>query len=483
MIINSYQFLAFFIVVFCLYYFILKEKTKAQNWLLLLTSYVFYGFANWKMIPLLLLSTVAFYGMGMAISKASSVKKSSWLTTFGVLLGIGILLYFKYLNFFIESFSVLFNAMGLQTNWSTFNIIMPIGVSFFTFKLISYVVEVSRRKIEPCTDFVAFATFVAFFPTIMAGPIDRPNKFIPQLRQKRIFNYDQTVDGCRQIMWGMFKKMVIADNLALIINNVWSDIHSQTGSNLLLAAIFLSIQFYTDFSGYSDMAIGVGKILGFRVTRNFHYPFFTRNMAEFWRNWHMSLTSWVTDYVFMPLNVKFRNIGNAGIILATIINMVVIGLWHGANWTYGLFGLYNGLLFIPLILSGSFNKKSKLKANKFGLPFFSDFLKMIGVFFLFAFGTVIFRANSLGQAFDYFVGLFSPSIFSSLSILNRSLAYVLFFTIMMFIVEWFQREKEHGMDLTGIKNGVLRWCIYITIIFVTCRFMQTNPSPFIYFQF
>jgi alginate O-acetyltransferase complex protein AlgI len=450
---------------------------------LLVSSYVFYGFANWKMIPLLLLSTAAFYFLGMAISKTSNPKKSSWLTTFSVILGICILLYFKYFNFFIESFSALFNTIGLQTNWSSFNIIMPIGVSFFTFKLISYVVEIHRGKIEPDTDFVSFATFVAFFPTIMAGPIDRPNKFIPQLHQKRVFNYDLTVDGCRQILWGMFKKMVIADNLALIINNVWLDIPGQTGSTLLLAAIFLSIQFYTDFSGYSDMAIGVGKILGFQVTRNFNYPFFTRNVAEFWRNWHMSLTSWVTDYVFMPLNIKFRNLGNAGIILAVIINMVIIGLWHGSNWTYGLFGLYNGLLFIPLILSGSLNNKNKLKTNKFRLPSLTDFLKMIGVFLLFTFGTVIFRADNLGQAFEYLGGLFNPSIVSYFSTINHDIDITILFTIIMFIIEWFQKDKEYGMDLSGINNGFLRWCVYLTTIFIIWAFMQPNQSPFIYFQF
>lgn len=483
MIINSFNFFLFFTVAFCLYYFLLNKNTKAQNLLLLLLSYFFYGFANWKMVPLLLLSTTVFYWLGVKIYGISDQKKSSLLTTLGVVLGVGILMYFKYLNFFIESFSALFNAIGLRTIGSSFNIIMPIGLSFFTFKLISYVIEISRGKMEPCMDFIAFATYIAFFPTIMAGPIDRPNHFIPQLHKKRVFSYDLTVDGCRQIMWGIFKKMVIADNLAIVINKVWSDIPSQTGGTLLLTAILLSIQFYTDFSGYSDMAIGVGKILGFQVTRNFHYPFFTRNVSEFWRNWHMSLTSWVTDYVFMPLNIKFRNYGDIGTILAIIINMVVIGLWHGANWTYALFGLYNGLLFIPIILSGSLFKKSKLKANKFGFPYFADLLKMIGVFMLFALGTVIFRADNLGQAFEYLNGLFSPTILSQPQILSKSLALAIMFTIIMFIFEWYQREKEYAMDLSGISSSVLRWGIYIIVILTTCVFMQTNPSPFIYFQF
>ncbi|KAA6306840.1 Peptidoglycan O-acetyltransferase, partial [termite gut metagenome] len=231
------------------------------------------------------------------------------------------------------------------TNWSTFNIIMPLGISFFTFKLISYVIEVHRQHIEPTTDVVTFATYVAFFPTIMSGPIDRPNSFIPQLQSKRIFNYDLAVDGCRQILWGMFKKMVVADNCATAVNKIWTEYQGESGGQLLLVAVLFAFQLYADFSGYSDMAIGVGKLLGFKITKNFNYPFFKTNIAEFWRGWHISLTSWLTDYVFMPLNIKFRSIGKWGTIVAIIITFVLVGLWHGANWTFAVFGLYHGLLY------------------------------------------------------------------------------------------------------------------------------------------
>lgn len=483
MIFNSIDFLVFFVLVFYLYYFPLKEKTKAQNWLLLLASYVFYGIADWKMLPLLFIATTIFYILGLTI-QTSNQKKASLYTTLGVLAGVGILFYFKYFNFFIEPFAELFNSIGFKANWGTFNIILPIGISFFTFKLISYVIEIHRGKIEPTKDFTVFASYVAFFPTIMAGPIDRPNNFIPQLKNKRSFNYDLAVDGCRQILWGMFKKMVIADNLAVFVNAVWADIPEHSGGVLVIMAILYTIQMYADFSGYSDMAIGVGKILGFRIAKNFSYPFFSRNISEFWRTWHMSLTSWLTDYVFMPLNVKFRNLRNLGLILAIVINMLAVGLWHGANWPSALFGLYNGLLFVPLILSGSLFKKKKLKTTKLGLPTLNDFLKMVGTFLLITFGLIIFRGNNIGESWEYFAGIINITEFFKNTVGIGLLFPVLGLTIIMFIVEWIQRDKEYPIQsIGGKKNRILRWLGYSLIIFLIGMFMHSEESPFIYFQF
>lgn len=480
MIFNSFSFLIFFVVVFFLYYFPLKEKTKAQNWLLFIASYVFYGIADWKMIPLLLSATTIFYILGIAIQK-STERKSSLFTSLGVVLGVGILLYFKYLNFFIESFSDLFNAIGLKTNWGTFNIILPLGISFFTFRLISYVIEINRGKIEATKDFVVFATYVSFFPTILSGPIDRPNNFIPQLKSKRLFNYDLAVDGYRQILWGLFKKVVIADNLTAFINSAWSDIPSQSGSTLFIAAILYSIQMYADFSGYSDMAIGVGKLLGFRITKNFNYPYFTRNVAEYWRNWHISLTSWLTDYVFMPLNIKFRNLGILGLIFAIVINMLTVGLWHGANWTFALFGLYHGLLFIPLILSGSFFKKKKLKTTKFGLPSINDFLKMVGTFLLVTLGLIVFRADDISQAFTFLTGLVDMSIFS-IPPLNREVLIPIFFSFILFLIEWNSRKLEFPISQLKFKKP-LRYLIYYTIILAMIWYGNFGAKEFIYFEF
>jgi len=482
MIFNSFSFSIFFIIVFFLYYFPLKNKTKAQNWLLLFASYFFYGFADWRMVPLLLVSTIIFYFLG--ILTQNNLKKSSFFTTLGVLLGICFLLYFKYLNFFIESFANLFNSIGLNVNSGAFDIIIPLGISFFTFRLISYLIEVKRGQIEATRDFVSFATYIAFFPTIMSGPIDRPNSFIPQLQTKRLFNYNLVVNGCRQLLWGLLQKMVIADNLSDIINSIWQDIPNQSGSTLLIIAALYSIQLYTDFSGYSHMAIGIGKIFGLKITKNFNMPYFSRNIAEFWRNWHMSLTSWLTDYIFIPLNIKFRNLGRTGIILAIIINMVLVGLWHGPNWTFVVFGFYHGLLFIPLIISGTIFKKKKLKVNRYGLPSFFDFFKIIGTFLLWTISLVIFKAETVSIALDYLSEVFSLSTFSFPKFTDvNNIIKVSMFSMVFIISEWLTRKKEFVTEDLELKlNKFFRWSLYIVMIFIIIM-LGGNEQAYIYFQF
>lgn len=482
MVFNSLLFLLFFSAVFLIYWFPLKNTTKGQNIFLLLASYFFYGYADWRMLPLLIIATLIFFYLGKAISGAKTENQGYWLTFVGVALGVGTLLYFKYFNFFIESFASLFNAMGLQTNLHTFNIIMPLGISFFTFRLLSYIIDIYRGKGEPTNDIIAFGAYVAFFPCLLSGPIDRP-AFIKQLQAKREFNYEQAVDGCRQILWGLFKKVVVADNCATYVDKVWGDIGGQTGSTLALAAVLYSFQMYADFSGYSDMAIGVGKLIGFRIAKNFNYPFFALNVADFWRRWHMSLTSWLTDYVFMPLNIRFRDWGNAGMILAIIINMVVVGMWHGANWTFAVFGLYHGLLFVPLILSGAFFKKAKLTTNRLGLPVIQDFGRMLLTFSFVTFGLMIFRADTIAQAWEYMSGICNASLLQAPWLMNR-LYYIpqFFFIVIMMFVEWLQRTKEHGLALDGIYNKTLRYGIYGLLV-VLLIWVGGHADTFIYFQF
>jgi len=483
MVFNSIPFVLFFVVVFFVYWMLLKRNTKAQNVFLLVASYFFYGYADWKMLPLLMVSTVVFYLLGIGIGRAKTEKAASWLKVLGVVLGVGLLFYFKYLNFFISSFSDLFESMGLHTNWHTFNIIMPLGVSFFTFRLISYVLDIHNDEIEPTKDVVDFATYVAFFPCILSGPIDRP-KFINQLKQKREFNYDHAVDGMRQILWGLFKKIVVADNCAVFVDKVFTTYTEQSGSSLLLAAVFCAFQVYADFSGYSDMAIGVGKLLGFSITRNFNNPFFALNMADFWRRWHISLTSWLTDYVFTPLSFQFRRWGKAGMILAIIINMVLVGMWHGANWTFAAYGLYHGLLFVPLVFSGAFMKKTKITTNRFGLPIVKDVSKMLLTFTLVVVGLIIFRSDSLWQAWEYFIGMLqfgtlraSYRFFVQSDVWTSSL-----FSILMLVVEWFQKDKSHGLEVSNIKYGWLRYVVYyLLIVLILNNFGE--EKTFIYFQF
>lgn len=482
MIFNSLTFLLFFIAVFLIYWFPLKNTTRGQNIFLLLASYFFYGYADWKMLPLLIVATLIFYYLGKAIAGAKSEKQGYWLTFAGVALGVGTLLYFKYFNFFIESFASLFNAVGLHANLHTFNIIMPLGISFFTFRLLSYIIDIYRGKGQPTDDIISFGTYVAFFPCILSGPIDRPT-FIKQLQEKREFNYDQAVDGCRQILWGLFKKIAVADTCAIYVDQVWDDIIGQHGSTLVVAAILYSFQMYADFSGYSDMAIGVGKLMGFKITKNFNYPFFALNIADYWRRWHMSLTSWLTDYVFMPLNIKFRDWGNWGMILAIIINMVIVGMWHGANWTFAAFGLYHGLLFVPLILSGAFFKKAKLQTNRLGLPVLKDFGRMVLTFGLVTIGLILFRAPSISDAWDAGCTICSSTLWAAPYMLfAQDMVFIAIGILVMMGVEWVQKAQDHGLVLEHMKSRVWRYAIYIVLI--AMMLWKSDPGDaFIYFQF
>ena len=482
MIFNSLTFLLFFIAVFLIYWFPLKNTTRGQNIFLLLSSYFFYGYADWKMLPLLIVATLIFYYLGKAIAGAKNEKQGYWLTFAGVALGVGTLLYFKYFNFFIESFASLFNAVGLHANLHTFNIIMPLGISFFTFRLLSYIIDIYRGKGQPTDDIIAFGTYVAFFPCILSGPIDRP-AFIKQLQEKREFSYDQAVDGCRQILWGLFKKIVVADTCAIYVDQVWGNIANQNGSTLVVAAILYSFQMYADFSGYSDMAIGVGRLMGFKITKNFNYPFFALNIADYWRRWHMSLTSWLTDYVFMPLNIKFRDWGNWGMMLAIIINMVVVGMWHGANWTFAAFGLYHGLLFVPLILSGVFFKKAKLQTNRLGLPVLKDFGRMVLTFGLVTIGLILFRAPSISDAWDAGCAICSSTLFDApYMLLAQDMAFMAIGILVMIGVEWLQRSQDHGLVLEHMKSRVWRYAIYIVLI-AMILWKGDSGDAFIYFQF
>lgn len=484
MIVNSTNFLLFFLIVFFIYYFILKEKAKQQNLLLLIASYFFYGFANWKAVPILLTSTAITYYLGMSIGKYNrdSEKTASILTTIGICLGICLLLYFKYLNFFIESFSSFFNAIGLHTHWNTLNILMPLGISFFTFKLISYLIEVHRCHIEPCRDFVEFATYISFFPTTLSGPIDRPKPFLTQLEKGRAFGYDLASIGLKRIFWGMFMKMCVADRLSIYIDAIFNNAEHHNGVSLAFASLLYPIQMYADFGGYSEMAIGVGYLLGLKITENFKRPFFSQNIAEYWRRWHISLTGWLTDYVFMPLNIRFRNMEKWGSILAIIITFILIGLWHGASWTFVLFGLYHGLLYIPLMLSGAFFKKNKLKKGIKGLPTWPCTMKMIGTYLLVALGLILFKATSINEVEMILYKIVTEwgSLFVDYSTLINGLFCVLILVYKDFMDEYFPNRLPIPNRFINRFQYELTISIYIILILI---FGVFDGNQFIYFQF
>jgi len=483
MLFTSFSFFVFFAATFFVHWLLAKNNYKFQNIVLLVASYFFYAWAEWKMLPLLVLCTIVFYVLGKRI-KASSEKAASLLTTIGVVVGVGMLLYFKYFNFFIQSFASFFESLGLSVSVHTFNIIMPLGVSYFTFKLISYVVDLHRNKIDPCDDFIAFSVYVSFFPTILSGPIDRPQSFIPQIQKVRSFDYSWAVEGLRQFLWGLFKKVVLADQIAIVTDRTWSMITLMPGSTLLIVAVLYAIQLYMDFSGYSDMAIGIGKLLGVRITRNFNYPFFATNIAEFWRRWHMSLTSWLTDFVFTPLSIRFRDWSNCGLILAIIINMTLVGLWHGADWSFVLFGLYNGLLFVPLIMRGRLNKKQKYDISALGLPSLRNLLKMVFVTLLFSLGLVFFRANSVCDSFLFLSSIVENGIITMPRYIGMEPLTVII-TICVFIWEWYMRKYEFGLMLNEsplFRNSwsrILCYYVLLTLILI----YSGNSQTFIYYQF
>lgn len=475
MLINSIIFWGFFLMVLIPYFSILRKNSRWQNLWILIASYVFYGYADWRMVFLLLISTLVFYLLGIW-SKGSN-QRSKLAMVVGVIAGIGTLIYFKYMNFFIEQFSALFNTMGLHTNMSTFNIVMPIGISFFIFKLMSYVIEIHRENIEPEKDFIDFATFVAFFPTIMSGPIDRPNRFIPQLKETRWFKTDDLAEGCKRVLWGLFLKLCIADQLTPYTDSVFNNFYHHNATSIILASFLYSFQLYADFCGYSEMAIGTAKMMGLNVTENFLRPFFAQNIAEFWRRWHMSLTTWITDYVFMPLNIAFRNIGKTGIYLATLLNLVVIGIWHGANWTYILFGLFHGLM---LVVVTACDKKRKKLEKKHGLkkkPLYK-YSRMLLTFVLCTIGFLLFRSYSVGQFFSI-LGRLSSGF--GMFFVSWALTAILPIGILIFK----EYKDENKLNIHFLHSEKL-WVQVVSFALLAVFIIYTgalNGGQFIYFQF
>jgi alginate O-acetyltransferase complex protein AlgI len=479
MIFNSLIFLVFFILFFIFYWFIFNKNLKLQNFLILVASYIFYAWSDWRLLSYLIGVSVFNFILGIHIENTTNSKHKRWLLYIGLIQGIGGLVFFKYFNFFITSFNDAFQSFGINLNLHTLNIIIPLGISFFTFRTISYLLDIDKRKIKASKDWVAFFTYVSFFPSLLSGPIDKARAFIPQLEKKRIFDYSQAVDGLRQIVWGLFKKVVIADNAAIITSQIFDNYQLLPASSLLIGAFLYVIQFYADFSGYSDMAIGFARLIGFNITKNFDFPLFAQNIAEFWRKWHISLTSWLTEYVFTPLTITFRDFDKLGLIFSILINFTIIGIWHGPNWTYVLFGFLNGCFYIPLILRGTLNKKKNTAKFKL-FPTFKELINMLGTFTFVMLTFILFRSDSIIQAYHYYKHLFSLSVFSVPPI-GISSAFI---PCVFILIEWLQRKKEHSLQIDNIKYPVFRWSIYILLLLVfVIKYGTSASNHFIYFKF
>jgi len=479
---NSVDFALFLPLVFLVYWFVTSKSLRLQNLFILLASYFFYGCWDYRFLGLILFSTVVDYTIGLKLKESEGTMRRYYLYT-SLFVNLGLLGVFKYYNFFIDSFSDAFSIMGYDFNPSRLNIILPVGISFYTFQTLSYTIDVYKRKLEPDTNFISFAAFVSFFPQLVAGPIERASNLLPQFHRERTFDYSNAKDGLRQILWGLFKKVVIADNCAHFVDIIFNNSADQSGSNLVLGAVFFAFQIYGDFSGYSDIAIGTAKLFGFNLMKNFAFPYFSRDIAEFWRRWHISLSTWFRDYLYIPLGGsrkgKWMSIRNVFIIF------IVSGFWHGANWTFILWGALNALFILPLLVTNRNRANLEVVAKGKLLPSIRELLHMLLTFGLTVFAWVFFRAESIGHAFSYIDGVFTKSLFSIPALPEmREVATLLILLAFFIIVEWFQREEEFGLATLGASlYRPLRWGMYSGIIFLIGMFMQTEETPFIYFQF
>jgi alginate O-acetyltransferase complex protein AlgI len=483
MVFNSIEFFLFFTVFFLFYWFVFKELW-IQNLFILLASCVFYAWWDWRFLSLILGTSFINFILGKAIDKTNDEKKKGLLVTFGILVCLGSLLFFKYYNFFVISFTQAFSLLNIRLNPHTLNLILPLGISFYTFRSISYLLDIYNEKIKPANNLIIFSNYISFFPTLLAGPIDRAKSFIPQLEKARVFKYAEASEGLRQILWGLFKKVVIADSCAVTTDIIFGQYQMNPGSTLVLGSFMYIIQVYADFSGYSDMAIGFSRLLGFKITRNFNFPFFAQNIAEFWQRWHISLTTWMTDYVYTPLSFAFRNLKKAGTILAILVNFILVGFWHGANWTFIAFGFLQGCYFIPLVITGGLSKKRNTGTSKL-LPSVRESINMICTFALVMFTSVLFRANDLSQAKLYYSKMFSSSLFRLPHFTGMVNAGIVLILIVFFMcIEWLGKTGDFALSQVDKKFGrPQRWIFYFLIILTIVFYSETNEMPFIYSKF
>ncbi len=484
MLFNSLNFAIFFPVIFLLYWLAAKGKLRSQNLLLLAASYFFYACWDYRFLFLLMFSTLLDYLTGLKISEAkTSAGKKTWLWL-SICINLGFLAVFKYFNFFTESFADALSLFGLQINSWALNVILPVGISFYTFHGLSYVFDIYRHKIKPEKNIIDYALFVGFFPLLVAGPIERATHLLPQLKRERVFDPSKAVDGLRQILWGLFKKIIIADNCAAYVNMIFDDPGSYGSSTLIVAAVFFAIQIYCDFSGYSDIALGTAKLLGIDLLRNFAFPYFSRSIAEFWRRWHISLSSWFRDYLYIPLGgSKGGSLLNARNVL---IVFLVSALWHGANWTFIAWGLLHALYIMPSILFITNRKYLDTVAAGRLLPSFKELLLMCGTFVLTVFAWIFFRVESLQVAFDYIAGIFSLSMFEmpdTTGLAGSIKGFYILFVLVFIIIEWLGRHQQYALGGFGLKwPRPVRWAFYYCLAMIIFLFAG-KEQQFIYFQF
>lgn len=494
MLFNSLEFLLFLPVVFTAYWVQnlwteRKGMLRLQNALLLISSYVFYGWWDWRFLSLIVFSTLVDFLVGLQIAKANRFEISDeanglirsrtakrWLGV-SLLVNLGLLGYFKYANFFIENWIDAWGAIGVHMDPWSVKVILPVGISFYTFQTLSYSIDIYRRKLDPTQDLIEFAAFVSFFPQLVAGPIERASALLPQIASRRKFDYAEGVKGLRLILWGMFKKVVVADTCAVFVNDIFGNVQDHSGPTLMLGAICFAFQIYGDFSGYSDIAIGTARLFGIRLMTNFKMPYFSRDIAEFWRRWHISLSTWFRDYLYIPLGGS--RVGTWKAARNTLVIFLVSGFWHGANWTFVVWGLIHALLFLPLLFFGVNRKHTSDVAPERWLPSAKEVGQMGTTFIFVTIGWVFFRASNLSSALLYLqrMGVDWPNFTAA----NKT---AILWILAMLCVEWVVRRKDlHGqLCSSAFLPKTLRWTSYSIAVWVVMKHFQSQ-SDFIYFQF
>lgn len=485
MLFNTWHFAVFLPIVFILYWLLSNKALRYQNILLLVASYYFYACWDWRFLFLLIFSTLLDFYTGLKMERSVTTRhKKTWFWL-SVLVNLGFLAVFKYYNFFISSFTEFLSPLGMKVHPSTISIILPVGISFYTFHGLSYVVDIYKGRIKGEKDFIDYSVFVSFFPLLVAGPIERATHLLPQIKQKRVFNYDKALDGLRQILWGLFKKVVIADNCASIANMVFNDSSHYTGVALLLGALFFTIQIYGDFSGYSDIALGVARLFGIELLQNFSYPYFSRDIAEFWRRWHISLSSWFRDYLYIPLGGS--NGSNWMRIRNTFIIFTVSGLWHGANWTFVIWGMLNALFIMPSIIYKTNRKNMDIVAQGKLLPSVKEAISMLITFCLTVFAWIFFRSENVAQAFSYISRMLNfwdgTGLSQSRTILSTAGLLFLSLIALFFTIEWLGREQRYAIATMGRgRKRIIRYSFYF-LITISLFLFGGKDQQFIYFQF
>nr|WP_108802399.1 MBOAT family O-acyltransferase [Aquimarina sp. Aq107] len=470
---NTVDFALFFPIVFVLYWFVFNSSKKIQNIFLLAVSYLFYSFWDWRFLSLIFLSSMIDFLVASQLQTTTRVRKKI-LLGISLFFNLGVLFVFKYFNFFIETFTEAFLLFGKPISYSSLQLVLPVGISFYTFQTLSYTIDVYRERIRATNDFISFFAFVSFFPQLVAGPIERASNLLPQFNKSRVFNYSKSIDGLRLILGGLFKKMVIADNCAVIVNRLFEDYTAYSGSTLLCGAIFFGFQIYGDFSGYSDIAIGSARLLGFDLKQNFNFPYLSKNLIEFWRRWHISLSTWFRDYVYIALGgnrvSKFRLVFNI------LVVFLLSGLWHGANLTFIFWGLIHGIILIFTVFINNETKFGVFLQNQNSIVV--DFLRMSITFFIVTIAWVFFRADSITEAFGYLDRIFSSTLFS----IPQGNKLFLILLIGYLGIEWFQKKREHLLDIQYISSKSIRYLIYYVTVFVVFYYAG-DLQTFIYFQF